>query len=67
MINRRLISTAENKRITTGNEKEHLRLLTIHEEECLVQHIKNKNRSCQGMTKNEIEKLSIDMLKCENK
>lgn len=62
-INRRLLSTPVTQRITTGDEKKHLRLLTSNEEECLVKYMINKNRACQGLSRGEVEKLIIDMIK----
>ena len=62
-INRRLSCTPLNKRIVPGSEKQHLRLLTTQEEEMLVQHMKNRNRACMGMTKKEVEDMILDMLK----
>ena len=39
--------------IQTGEERRYCSLLTVHEEECLVRYLKNKNRACQSVTERQ--------------
>ena len=43
-INRRLLKKGDFKRIEIGEERKHLRIITVNEEKKLVAHIKNSNR-----------------------
>ena len=48
---------------TIGRNKEHLAILTKEEEDSVVHYAKNKNRSLQGVTKKDLTKVIIDVLK----
>ena len=55
---------------TIGRNKEHLAILTKEEEDLVVRYAKNKNRSLQGVTKKDLTKVIINVLKyrvhCKN-
>lgn len=46
-----------------NNKKEHLRILTPEEERSVIEFAKNKNRCHQGVTREDITKLVVDVLK----
>ena len=62
-VNRRLECTPDNKRIETGSEKQHVRILTVNEEERLVKHIRNRNRACMGLARKDVQRIILDMLR----
>ena len=47
----------------TGQEREYCWILKVDEENCIVEFVKNKNRAYQGLNKNDVTKLIIDVLK----
>ena len=50
----RTINKYLDNELKIGAEKQYCRILTVHEEECLVRYIKNKNRSLQSLTENAV-------------
>ena len=49
--------------VITGNEKEKQRILTIKEEKSLVKYLVNRNRSCQGLSDNQVEGVVLNILR----
>ena len=60
---RRTINNRLDETVATGNEKHYCRILTIEEETSIVRHIKNSNRCFQGLSKVELTKLILDVLR----
>ena len=54
--NRRTIDKRLDGVIVTGKEKEYCSILTVEEEELIVNFVKNKNRSYQGVNKSDLTK-----------
>ena len=48
--------------IQHGAEKRYCTILTSKEEEALVKYLKNKNRACQGVTKQKLTEVILDIL-----
>ena len=49
-----------------NRKKEHLRILAPEEEQSVVEFIKNKNRCHQGVSRNHVTKLVLDVLQIRN-
>ena len=48
--------------VTTGNEKENQRMLTMDEEKSLVKYLVNRNRACQGLSDKQVEGVILNIL-----
>ena len=60
---RRTIDKRLDGKIVTGEEKSYCSVLTLAEEEILVEYIKNKNRAYQGINKATLTEIIIKILK----
>ena len=49
-----------------NGKKEHLRILAPEEERSVVEFIKNKHRCHQGVSRNHVRKLILDVLRTRN-
>nr|XP_047144367.1 uncharacterized protein LOC124817938 [Hydra vulgaris] len=61
IINRRL-----DRKIKNGQECHYCTIFMLEEEESVVNHVKNRNRSLEGTNKAELTKLLLDILKIKN-
>ena len=50
-------------KIVNGREKSYCTILTNFEEQSIVNFVKNKNRCMLGLSKKELEKLILDVLR----
>ena len=58
----RTINDLLDGKVKNEYEREYCSILTSKEEECLVRHVKNKNRCYQGMNRKEITEAVVDIL-----
>ena len=58
----RTITRYLDNKLKIGAEKQYCRILTVHEEECLVRYIKNKNRSLQSLTESAVSEVVLAIL-----
>ena len=50
-------------KVTTGLEKQHLKILTEKEEASLVKYLINRNRACQGLNDKQVEGVVLNILR----